>query len=52
MAITSDGMSGAASITSSGASSYRVLSGATLITTGADGATINSYVAGLGAVDQ
>lgn len=49
MAITSDGMSGAASITSSGASSYRVLSGATLITTGADGATINSYVAGLGA---
>ncbi|WP_438383292.1 Hint domain-containing protein [Asaia sp. BMEF1] len=49
MAITSTGMGGAASITKLGARSYRVLSGATLIATGADGATINSYVAGLGA---
>jgi len=49
MGITSDGMTGAASITAIGPYSYRVLSGATLITQGADAVTIDSYVAGLGA---
>ncbi|NVN06519.1 Hint domain-containing protein [Asaia spathodeae] len=49
MGITSDGMSGAASIKKTGPNSYNILSGATLITTGLDSTTIGSYIAGLGA---
>ncbi|GBQ93816.1 Hint domain-containing protein [Asaia krungthepensis] len=49
MGITSTGMSGNASITQVGPMSYRVLSGATLITTDKNYATTNVYVEGLGA---
>ena len=49
MGITSAGMSGNASITKIGPTTYRVLSGATLITTGVNYTTTNAYVAGLGA---
>lgn len=48
MGITSTGMSGNASITKLGPVTYRVLSGATLITTSQDYITNRSYVAGLG----
>ncbi|WP_336717123.1 Hint domain-containing protein [Asaia bogorensis] len=49
MGITSTGMSGNASIIKTGPTTYRVLSGATLITTAAQYSTSNVYVDGFGA---
>ncbi|WP_158625447.1 MULTISPECIES: Hint domain-containing protein [unclassified Asaia] len=49
MGITSTGMSGNASVNKTGPTTYRVLSGATLITTEKKYTTTNTYVAGFGA---